>query len=138
MRDLINLIEGSIGSSYLPATPENIERAKAFVFEKWKERAAERGQPEPADLSYACKFSSLFAQQIFGGEIQGNANHQFLRTPNGQILDLNIDAADVKKLGAGAHGHDKRWFGNRDHKESMKSCMPRVEKWVEEFRRNDS
>lgn len=131
MRDLINLVEAA---HFLPATPENIERAKAFVFEKWKERAAERGKPEPADLSYACKFSSLFAQRIFGGELRGNIDHQFLRTWDGQIVDLNMDAADVRELGADAHEHDEDWFGCDDHEESMASCLPRVEKWVKQFR----
>lgn len=132
MRRLINLVE-SFQRASLPATPENIELAREFVFRKWKERATEFGKPEPADLSYACKFSSMFAQRIFGGRLQGNIDHQFLRTPDGQIVDLNIEAADVKALGAGAHQHDAGWFGCPDHKDSMASCRPRVAAWVREF-----
>lgn len=117
----------------LDPTPENIELAREFVFGKWKERAIERGQPEPSDLSYACKFSSMFAQRIFGGEVQGNLDHQYLRTWDGNIVDLNIDAEDVKMLGDDAHWHDEGWFGCPEHNESIASCRPRVEKWVREF-----
>ncbi len=115
----------------LPATPENLERAKEFVLKKWRERAAERGLPEPEDLSSSCKFSSLFAQAIFGGQIQGHHEHQYL-VLNGEIIDLNKDAADVKAMDD-PHTHDESWFGNEDHLDSMESCKPRVRDWVREF-----
>lgn len=116
----------------LPATPENIERAKEFVLRKWRERAAERGHPEPEDLSSSCKFTSMFAQAIFGGQIRGNYEHQFL-VLDGEILDLNKDAADVKAMDD-PHEHDESWFGNDEHIDSMESCKPRVMDWVREFR----
>lgn len=132
VREFINIVESA--GKFLPATPENIALAKEFVMQKWRERAVERGLPEPADLTNSCKFSSLFAQKIFGGQIRGNENHQFVRSDDGQIIDLNIDAADVKKLGDLAHLHDRRWFGNRDHRDSMAFCEPRAEQWAAEFR----
>lgn len=123
------LIEAKSGK--LEATPENIERAKEFVLKKWRERAAERGYPEPEDLSSSCKFSSLFAQAIFGGQIQGHYEHQYL-VLNGEIIDLNKDAADVKAMDE-PHEHDESWFGNPEHLDSLESCKPRVRDWVREF-----
>ena len=122
-----------IEDKYLEPTSKNIKLAKDFVFEKWKERQAERFMV-PNDLSYSCKFSSMFAQRIFGGTIKGNYDHQFVVLPDGNILDLNYDAEDVKKLGDKAYKHDPKFFGKGDHKKSMKSCEPRVNRWVEEFK----
>lgn len=107
----------------MEATAENIQKAKAFVLQKWKERAAERGLPEPANLENACKFASMFAQRIFGGQIQGNWHHQYV-VKDGQIIDLTD----------GKHRyHDKTFWNNPGHKASMESCRHRVEKWVREF-----
>lgn len=128
-------IDESVGEGAAPkkleASPENIERAKEFVLKKWRERAAERFYPEPEDLSSSCKFTSMFAQAVFGGQIQGNYEHQYL-VLNGEIIDLNIDAADVKDM-EDPHEHDDSWFGNDEHVESMESCKPRVRDWVREF-----
>ena len=110
-------------------TPENIEKARQFLFIKWKERAKERGG-EANDLSNACKFASLFAQKLFGGKIQGNWHHQFLITDDGQRIDLT-DAIGVTDNDP--YRHDKGFWGNPEHKLSMQSCMPRVERWVQEF-----
>lgn len=121
-------------STFLDATPENVERARDFVLKKWKERAVELGRPEPSDLSSSCKFSSLFVQQIFGGKIMGNSDHQFVKL-NGKIIDLNIGAEDVREYGASAHHHDPIfWHKNPEHKESMRSCESRVDDWAKEFR----
>ncbi len=142
----------------IPVTPETLELARLFVMERWRERAAEIGNPEPADLSGSCKFSSLFAQAVFGGEIQGNYEHQFVRLENGGVLDLNEGAGDVQALreramsGEGTgwqmpnparpwhkvwvgdpHDHDPEWFGCPDHRDSMRSCMPRVRRWLALF-----
>lgn len=115
----------------IPATPENIARAKAFVFGKWRERATERGHTVD-DLSGACKFSSLFAQRVFGGKIKGNHDHQYVVLDDGQILDLNADAADVRELSI-PYRHDRRFWNNKEHRESLNSCLPRVETWLKEF-----
>ena len=119
----------------IPATQDNIVKAKTFVLKKWQERAAERGKTVD-DLSNACKFSSMFAQRIFGGTIQGNYDHQYLVLSD-RVIDLNDDAMDVQKM-SNPYRHDKSFFGKKDHKASMKSCEPRVEKWVEEFIRNNT
>jgi len=138
----------------ISATPDNLRLAKDFVFEKWKERSKERGDFAPDDLSGSCKFTSMFAQKVFGGKLAGNEKHQYVIL-NGQIIDLNIDANDVvrfqneydadgfigykeNKYGwsewhGPPHEHDEIFFNNRDHRESMKSCRPRVNQWVQEF-----
>lgn len=118
-------------SSKLPATPENLKRAQEFVLKKWRERAAERGRFEPKDLSSSCKFSSMFVQAVFGGEIRGNYDHQFV-VLNGQIIDLNKDAEDVRDM-EDPYEHDESWFGNDEHLDSMESCKPRVRDWVRDF-----
>lgn len=145
MREIINLVEAV--QAPIPATEENIERAKAFVLKKWIERWHERNpngptynaffgwDREPTDLSSACKFSSMFAQRVFGGQLRGNIDHQFVKLPDGRILDLNIDAEDVRKLRASGdpHRHDRAFWGNPEHLDAMKSCEPRVGQWVSEF-----
>lgn len=128
------VVEAKAVEPLLPATPENIEKAKAFVLKKWRERATERGLRAPTDLSSSCKFSSLFAQRVFGGKLRGNWDHQFVVLPDGKVLDLNLDAEDVRALDD-PHRHDRSFWGNREHRESMASCEPRVAAWVEEFRR---
>jgi len=122
----------------LEASPEAIEQAKRFVLAQWQarhlERYGEMGKASlPVDLSSSCKFSSLFAQALFGGTLEGNWQHQFVRLPSGQRLDLNEEALDVQALGEDAYRHDPVWWGNRDHRDSLKSCLPRVEAWVQAF-----
>lgn len=144
----------------LPATPENIEAAKRFVMTKWVERHNERSPdaPAPTDLSNSCKFTSLFAQGVFGGRLRGNEGHQYVELPNGERLDLNSDARDVldmrelhrttgktgwhsiegrEREGETFHGdphaHDPSFFGSRDHLDSMRSIVPRVQDWIREF-----
>ena len=120
--------EWLLSEMYLPHTPENIALAKEFLLEKWKERGVERGFPKN-DLVGACKFGSLFAQEIFGGELKGNWHHQFVKLGD-QIIDLT-DAIGVNV--DDPHRHDDDFWGNTEHKDSMESCRPRVEKWVQEF-----
>jgi hypothetical protein len=120
----------------IPPTTENVDRAKAFLLRKWRERAAERQHEEPADLSNACKFASLFAQRIFGGQLRGNWDHQYLILPNGQRLDLtepSQNLAGIRAEGRDPYRHDRRFWNNRDHRESLASCRPRVDRWVSEF-----
>lgn len=128
----------------LAITQDAIDRAKSFCLEKWKERWRDRHPNgptwtaicgwdyEPEDLSSSCKFTSLFAREVFGGEILGNSDHQFVRLHNGSILDLNAEAADVREMDD-PYEIDLDFFGSPDHAESMESCLPRVQAWVEEF-----
>ena len=129
-RNVFDKLSESIQKLPIPATPKNIELAKKFVFKKWQERAKERGA-EVSDLSSSCKFSSMFAQRIFGGKIRGNYEHQYLLL-NGNIIDLNSDAEDVQRIALPYH-HDKKFWNNKEHRKSLESCAPRVEKWVQEF-----
>lgn len=130
MRRLINLIEAKTTLPLAP-TPKNIAIAKRFVLRKWEERKLERGAAEPHDLSDSCKFSSLFAQRIFGGRLRGNEKHQYVSL-GGSIIDLNADAADVQDM-KHPYRHDPVFWGNTDHVASMRSCIPRVDQWIEEF-----
>ncbi len=123
-----------------PATPQNVALAQAFVLARWQERHDERfGSDEgslrfrPTDLSSSCKFSSIFALAVFGGKLEGNPDHQFVRLSDGQVLDLNHGAQDVLELGERAHRHNPAWWGCRDHKASLKSCLPRALAWVAQF-----
>jgi len=108
----------------LPPTPGNIRKARAFVLVKWRERAAEMGRPQPRTARGACKFASLFAAAVFGGDLRGNWQHQWAEV-DGQIIDLSVRNGD--------YTHDITFFGNADHAESMTLCMPRVAQWLAEF-----
>lgn len=113
----------------LPLTDEAIRLAKAFAFQQWQARAVERGSDMPDDLSFSCKFCSLFVKQVFGGRIAGNFDHQY-NLINGKIIDLSHDSKDVHE---GSYRHDSAFFGNRDHLASLNSCQTRVESWVIAF-----
>lgn len=121
--------------SPLRPDPDVADLAREFVLRKWRERAAERGLSVPRDLSGSCKFSSLFASRLFGLEMRGNEDHQFCIHPDGSIFDLNADAEDVRAL-ANPWKHDPAFWMNPDHQESMESCHPRVEAWLDEFEKD--
>lgn len=120
----------------LPASPDVIEAARGFLLARWKERAAERGLPEPRDLSRSCKFSALFARSVFGGRLEGNRHHVYLRLPDRRLLDLNEDACDVASMrerGLDPHCHDPFVWKEREHLASIRSCSGRVAAWVHLF-----
>ncbi|MBI4751319.1 MAG: hypothetical protein HY774_22810 [Acidobacteria bacterium] len=122
-------------TNHIPLTPETFFTARQFVLDRWRARARELGRPEPSDLSRACLFASLFAYQVFGGMLQGNRFHQYT-VKAGHLIDLTIGSEDLQKLreaGIDPHEHDPRWWANPVHLEAMTSCLPRVERWVEEF-----
>jgi hypothetical protein len=114
----------------LPPTPENINAAIQFLREKWLERAKEHNRPNPESLEGACKFASMFAQRLFGGQLRGNEQHQFLVLPSGQIIDLT-NAVGVEE--ENRTRHDRSFWGNPEHRKSLQSCEPRIERWVQEF-----
>lgn len=130
-----------------------IAAAQYFVGLRWAERQAERLaqsqaqhqiEPDtspappragsaPQDLAGACKFASMFAQRLFGGSLRGNGDHQYLQRDDGRIIDLCAlasDVAEIRRLGRDPYRHDRRWFGNAEHKASMRSCEERVDAWV--------
>jgi 8-oxo-dGTP pyrophosphatase MutT (NUDIX family)/GNAT superfamily N-acetyltransferase len=111
----------------VPVTDEWLNRAKGFLKDKWSERHKEMGREDiPTDLKGACKFASLFAQKLFGGRLVGNPDHQVLKNVN-RIIDLT-DIYDPNTF-----HHDKEFWMNPEHEESMKSIEPRVQQWVDEF-----
>lgn len=113
----------------LEPTDDNIKQVKQFVLKMWKERAKENNKSEPSDLTNACKFSSVFGQKIFGGKVEGNYHHQYNVLPDGTKLDLTDGAGGTQyKL-----YHDKKFYGNREHKQSLDSIQPRIEDWVKKF-----
>lgn len=114
---------------------ENLELAHDYCLEMWRQRAAERGISKPEDLSYSCKFTSLFTKMIFGGRISGNEYHQFVVHDDYGIIDLNRNAKDVKDL-SNPYEEDSKFIGSKDHCESMSSCVPRIQKWINEFDAN--
>lgn len=115
-------------------TPGLIEEMQEFCLSKWKERAEERGLKEPKDLSYACKFTSLFVREVIGGYISGNEKHQFVVVDD-EVVDINEGAEDVRKLDD-PHLEDFGFIGNPDHLDSLESCLPRVQSWLNEFFEN--
>ncbi len=124
----------------IPITDENIQLAKDFCLNKWKERFHERfpslakDRPDlaPSDLTDSCKFTSLFVLKVFGGVLRGNYHH-FYVINNGKIIDLNADASDVKRLGSKAYRNDSKFLSRKSVQESLDSCEPRVNQWVNDF-----
>lgn len=154
MRPWLALVESTF---LLPATPANIQKAKAFLLAKWRERAAESGGSEPHDLSRACKFAALFAQAIFGGKIMANDHHTWVIL-DGRVLDLAEDAPDATLMRQGRLPEYAKEYANNFNlkvpedgafevykadpefmrlagfKESLKFNLPRINRWVDEFR----
>ena len=106
-------------------------QSKAYVFRMWCNLASERRVAPPLDLSGACKYGSLFMQQVFGGEVQGHYAHQYNRIA-GRLIDLSHDALDV---GAMTHPylHDPDYFEIPEYREKLLACLPRVRVWVDDF-----
>lgn len=147
MREWINLVE-TLNQQGIPAM-------KAFVLKKWKDRAQERRESEPHDLTGACKFAAMFAQAILGGNIMANDFHTWVEV-NGQVIDLAEDAADAKALKAGiippemvdyakafhlnlpehVYDADEDFMDLPDFKEGLEANRPRVEQWVREWQGN--
>jgi hypothetical protein len=129
----------------LPPSSENLALVREFLLEKWRERYVERHNDNlragietdfvlPFDLSNSCKFTALFGSVVFDGEITGNYDHIF-NMVDGKKVDINKTAADVIS-NPKAHRVDKRFLAfNEDLYESLKSCVPRVESWIDEFGR---
>lgn len=119
----------------LDPTHENMELSREYLMEMWIQRHAERvgknlalADRVPTDLSYSCKFTSLFIAAVFGGEVHGNEWHQFA-VIDGTVFDPNSESDDVLKL-TDPYEHDEYFFGNREHLESVQSCAARVKQWV--------
>jgi hypothetical protein len=110
---------------------ERFAQAKAFVFRKWCEQAIERRLLPPTDLSGSCKFGSLFINQVFGGSICGHYEHHY-NVIDGRIVDLSHDSMDVGRI-TNPYLHEPEYFNIPEKQASLDSCLPRVERWVNEF-----
>ena len=119
------LLHGRV-EGWLAPTPENIEAARTFLLAEWRERAVEQGDPEPADLSGACIFGSVFAQCVFGGQLRGNWDHQFVEHPDAGPIDLVHPGFETD--------HDPTFWGRAEHRDKVASVLPRVARWVAEFK----
>lgn len=133
------------------ATAEAVRTAKTIALHQWRARAAERWIAPPPDLSGACKFCSWFAAGVFGGQVEGHYYHQWCRLPDGTIIDLAEDAADVRAMLRGdlpdyamgpasapplpqpLYTHDARFMRSRAARDSNASVQPRVTLWVRLF-----
>lgn len=150
------------GLDVLPVTAENVERAKAFVLKKYQERAAETGRERPENLHAGCRFAALFAQAVFGGDLDFNHDHTWLVTDTrdydqphapADVLDLT-DGVDVlydpyQDKWSDQEPTDEEWEDfytsdedfmydedgepNGEWWENTMSCAPRVKKWVKQF-----
>jgi hypothetical protein len=105
--------------------------AKVFVFAKWCELAKERNKLPPTDLSGACKYSSLFMNQLFGGMIYGNYQHQY-NIIGKRIVDLSHDALDVANM-TNPYLHEPEFFAIAKKQTQLDNCLPRVNLWVIQF-----
>ncbi len=161
MRRLMRVVETAQEdiSRPIPATDANISAAWSFLMHKWRERAAERGRDEPADLSGACKFASLFAARVFSERVRGHFFHQWCEIPDeggeGRRLDLAGGSAEVTDLRAGRlpaslrtyaavtrikpptdlYAHDPKHMSGSANRDSMASVEPQVARWAAEFLR---
>jgi hypothetical protein len=117
---------GKISYSY-----ENFAIAKEFVFVKWCEIARIKNLTIPIDLSRSCKYSSLFAQSIFGGVIRGHYEHQY-NFIDGRLVDLSHDSLDVGKM-SNPYLHEKTYFDIPEIQTSLAKCSHRAEQWATEF-----
>ncbi len=127
-----SLPDGVCGQRALTAyTTEGFAHAKAFVFQRWCEMAAEQDRPPPGDLSGACKYGSLFVREVFGGVIEGHYAHQFNRL-DGRLVDLSHDALDVGRMRQ-PYLNDADYFRIPEYQLRLDACMPRVQGWVRGF-----
>ncbi|MBN3760877.1 hypothetical protein [Burkholderia sp. Ac-20365] len=108
------------------ATAEQVAIARHVLVDGWRERARERDQLPPQDMAGSCKFATLFFKLAFGGMIEGAYEHQF-NVLDGCKFDLSGQDlyADV--------GFDAEFLGNEEHLDSLRSCLPRVLKWMSRF-----
>lgn len=106
-------------------TQDAIEEAQAFCLMKLREEA---GDEAIKDLSGSSRVTSLFAQKLFGGQIEGNDSHQFLRLTDGDICDLNCEAADVLKM-------TSPYDVNPDFRQSVENGG-QISRWIHEFVRD--
>lgn len=134
-------------SAPLALTPENIAAAERFVLSAWKRYTKERHGQEAVDLSNACKFSTVFAQALFGGRVRANYYHCWLESPTGELVDLTQgvqfrdgipEDLQLRATKAGLDvgtpfTHDPRIFNEPEFVNGLGSLYTIVRSWVREF-----
>jgi len=118
------------GSAKLPLTPSNLDLANQALDQLWAERLEERGYEKPPGRGGSCKFAALLGRELFGGRLDGNLDHVFVRKDR-KVLDLNEQQDDVLILGAAAHLSTPWVLEYEEYRESLASCMPRVQRWAQ-------
>lgn len=116
---------------HLAVSAESVAAAMAFAFDRWRERAAELGLDEPRDLSGACKFCALFAKALFGGAVDGNFEHVFVRV-DGEVVDLSGASVDVAAMEE-PYASDPEHLELEDLHYSFGTCLRRVGSWLEAY-----
>lgn len=125
----------NLSNGVYQASKDNLVIAKRIAFIGWAARAKERGLEPPSDLSNGCKFSSLFVKLLFGGEIKGSYLHQFNMIGD-ELIDFSEESLDVREIKEGGddpYEVDDDFLFNDEHIESMYSCLPRVQSWINRF-----
>lgn len=118
----------SVYPAKIAYTEHNMIRANIALDFMWAERCAERGINYTGDRSGSCKFAALLARSLFGGRLVGNQEHVFI-VSGCDIIDLNIVQKDVIELNHLAHVRLDQELIHKDYRESLSSCIPRVQKW---------
>lgn len=114
----------------LTINPANLALAQEALNHLWSERLEERGYEKLPGRGGSCKFAALLARELFGGRLDGNLDHVFVRKDKA-IFDLNEQEEDVLILGASAHLSTPWVLHHVDYRESLGSCIPRVLRWAQ-------
>jgi hypothetical protein len=68
---------------------------------------------------------------VFGGAIRGHFEHQY-NFIEGRLVDLSHDAEDVGQM-SNPYLHEPEYFLMPEFQASLSRCVPRAERWAEEF-----
>jgi hypothetical protein len=115
----------------LPYSYAYFAKAKLFFYDRWCDPALNPAPLASTDLSGACRYGSIFMQQVFGGAIRGHFEHQY-NFINGRLVDLSHDAADVGRM-RHPYLHEPDYFLIPELQASLAQCLPRAQLWAQEF-----
>lgn len=114
----------------LAINPTNLALAHEALNQLWSERLEDRGYEKLPGRGGSCKFAALLARELFGGQLDGNLDHVFVRKDQ-VVFDLNHQEEDVLILGACAHISTPWVLHHSDYRASLGSCIPRVLRWAQ-------
>ena len=132
--DLINTIEGRI--PFKEMNDEKWKFLRNFILEKWQKMDYElKDFYEVNDMSFSCKFTSLFCAKLFRGYLRGNKYHNFAIVDNYIIDPTNPSWMfdRFKEDNIDPYLIDNEYLCTIETQEWVDSCTPRVEGWIEEF-----